>query len=93
MRLNDYRETSNNGDDHKPFVNSGLSAQYNLHFGKENLRNHMSLGVDYESKMMTETEYGVFSEATINSKPHPASNDYFSEAAFDSTNEPDQPGN
>ena len=47
----------------------------------------MSLGVDYESKMMTETEYGVFSEATINSKPHPASNDYFSEAAFDSTNE------
>ena len=87
MRLNDYRETSNNGDDHKPFVNSGLSAQYNLNFGKENLRNHMSLGVDYESKMMTETEYGVFSEATINSKPHPASNDYFSEAAFDSTNE------
>jgi iron complex outermembrane receptor protein len=87
MRLNDYRETSNNGDDHKPFVNSGLSAQYDLNFGKENLRNHMSLGVDYESKMMTETEYGVFSEATINSKPHPAANDYFSEAAFDSTNE------
>jgi iron complex outermembrane receptor protein len=83
MRMNDYRETSNNGDDHKPFVNSGLSAQYDLHFGSENLRNHMSLGVDYESKMMTETEYGVFSEATINSKPHPASNDYFSEATFD----------
>jgi iron complex outermembrane receptor protein len=86
MRLNDYRETSNNGDDHKPFVNSGLSAQYNLHFGNDNLRNHMSLGVDYESKMMTETEYGVFSEATINSKAHPSSTDYFSEAAFDSTN-------
>ena len=87
MRLNDYRETSNNGDDHKPFVNSGLSAQYNLHFGKENLRNHMSLGVDYEAKMMTETEYGVFSEATINSKPHPGATDYFSEAVFDSTDE------
>jgi iron complex outermembrane receptor protein len=86
MRLNDYRETSNNGDDHKPFVNSGLSAQYNLHFGNDNLRNHMSLGVDYESKMMTETEYGVFSEATINTKPHPGAHDYFSEDAFDSTN-------
>ena len=86
MRLNDYRETSNNGDDHKPFINSGLSAQYNLNFGSEKLWNHMSLGVDYESKTMTEIEFGVFSEATINSKPHPSSTDYFSEAAFDSTN-------
>jgi iron complex outermembrane recepter protein len=84
-RLNNYRETSNNGDDHKPFTNSGLSAQYDLNFGKEKLRNHMSLGVDYESQTMTETEFGVFSEATIGSK-HSGSTGFFSEAAYDSTN-------
>jgi iron complex outermembrane receptor protein len=46
----------------------------------------MSLGADYESKTMTETQFGVFSEATINTYPHPSSPNYFSEATFDSTN-------
>ena len=83
VRMDKYRETSNNGDDHKPFINSGISAQYNLHCGKENLKNHFSLGVDYASKTMTETEFGVFSEATID---HNRVDGHFSEAAFDSTN-------
>jgi iron complex outermembrane receptor protein len=83
FRLNNYRETSNNGDDHKPFTNDGFTAQYNAHFGGEKLRNHLSLGVDYESKTMTETEFGVFSEATINQN---RVDNHFSEATFDSTN-------
>jgi iron complex outermembrane receptor protein len=83
MRLNDYRETSNNGDDHKPFINSGLSAQYNLHFGSEKLRNHMSLGVDYESKTMTETEFAVPPETGKDSINHGRIDSHFSEATFD----------
>lgn len=59
FRMNKYRETSNNGDDHKPFTNTGFTAQYNAHFGGNTLMNHFSLGVDYESKTMTEIEFGV----------------------------------
>ncbi len=58
-RMNKYRETSNNGDDHKPYTNSGISAQYDLHLGSENLKNHFSLGADYETKAMTEIEFAV----------------------------------
>lgn len=82
-RINKYRETSNNGDDHKPFINTGITAQYNLHFGSDKLRNHFSLGAEYESKTMTEIEFGVFSEATIN---HNRVDSHFSEETFDSTN-------
>lgn len=59
MRMNNYRETSNNGDDYKPFINYGMSAQYNLSFGKETLRNHVSLGADFASKTMTEHMFAV----------------------------------
>ena len=59
FRMNKYRETSNNGDDHKPFINTGFTAQYNAHFGGKKLMNHLSIGVDYESKTMTETMFGV----------------------------------
>jgi outer membrane cobalamin receptor len=59
MRMNNYRETSNNGDDYKPFINYGVSAQYNLSFGKETLRNHISLGADFASKTMTEHMFAV----------------------------------
>ena len=59
MRMNNYRETSNNGDDYKPFINPGFSAQYNLNFGKDKLKNLISLGADYESKTMTEHMFGV----------------------------------
>lgn len=59
MRMNNYRETSNNGDDYKPFINPGFSAQYDWHAGKENLMNHFSFGADYSSKTMTEHEFAV----------------------------------
>lgn len=59
FRLNNYRETSNNGDDYKPYINPGFSAQYDLHHGKENLMNHISLGADVESQTITEHEYAV----------------------------------
>ncbi len=59
MRMNNYRETSNNGDDNKPFINPGFSAQYNLSFGNDKLKNLISLGADYESKTMTEHMFGV----------------------------------
>jgi iron complex outermembrane recepter protein len=59
MRMNNYRETSNNGDDYKPFINPGASAQYNITFGSDKLRNHFSLGADFEAKTMTEHMFGV----------------------------------
>jgi iron complex outermembrane recepter protein len=62
MRMNDNRETSNNGDDYKPFINPGLTAQYDWHAGKENLINHFSIGGDYVSKTMTEHEFGPISD-------------------------------
>ena len=59
MRMNNYRETSNNGDDYKPFINPGLSAQYNLNFGNDRIKNLISLGADFESKTITEHMFGV----------------------------------
>ncbi|MCX6249526.1 MAG: TonB-dependent receptor [Bacteroidetes bacterium] len=58
-RFNNYQETSNNGDDFKPFTNLGFSAQYNLHSGKEKLKNHFSIGADFQTKKMTEHEFAV----------------------------------
>ena len=80
IRLNNYQETSNNGDDFKPYVNPGISAQYNLHFGKENLFNHLSLGVDYQSMKMTEHMFAVPDGDHINSA---RVDDYWSEQVFD----------
>ncbi|MCK9219286.1 MAG: TonB-dependent receptor [Bacteroidales bacterium] len=59
VRMNNYRETSNNGDDYKPYLNLGGSAQYNLHFGGEKLMNHLSVGVDYQSQSITEHLFAV----------------------------------
>jgi iron complex outermembrane recepter protein len=76
MRMNNYRETSNNGDDYKPFTNPGLSAQYNLTFGHEKLWNHLSLGADFESKTMTEHMFGVTNDLT-------REDSHFSESCLD----------
>jgi outer membrane receptor protein involved in Fe transport len=64
FRLNNYRETSNNGDDYKPFISPGFSAQYNRHDGNENLLNHFSLGTDIQSQMMTEHMFGGANDIT-----------------------------
>jgi len=80
IRLNNYQETSNNGDDFKPYVNQGKSAQYNLHFGKENLFNHLSLGVDYQSMKMTEHLFAVPDGDHINND---RVDNYWSEEVFD----------
>ncbi|MFZ4707067.1 MAG: TonB-dependent receptor [Bacteroidales bacterium] len=58
FRMNNYRETSNNGDDYKPFISPGFSAQYNRHDGSENLLNHLSLGTDIQAQTMTEHMFG-----------------------------------
>ncbi len=58
FRMNNYRETSNNGDDHKPFISPGFSAQYNRTDGNESLINHFSLGTDIQSQTMTEHMFG-----------------------------------
>lgn len=54
FRINNYKETSNNGADYKPYINPGLSAQYNFNYGKENLINHFSIGADFQSQTTTE---------------------------------------
>jgi iron complex outermembrane recepter protein len=79
-RMNNYRETSNNGDDYKPYVQFGGTAQYNLHFGKENLMNHISAGVDFMSQTLTEHEFAVPDEDHID---HNRVDSYWSREAFD----------
>jgi len=80
MRFNNYRETSNNGDDYKPYVNPGISAQYNLHFGTEKIFNHLSLGVDYQSMTMTEHMFAVPDGNTIDNN---RVDSHWSEQSFD----------
>ena len=80
MRFNDYRETSNNGDDYKPYVNPGFSAQYNLNFGKADLLNHISLGSDFQSETMNEHEFAVPAE---NQRDSNRVDSHFSQQSFD----------
>ena len=69
FRFNSYRETSNNGDDNKPFMNMGFSAQYNLHSGQGKVRNHLSIGADYQDQTMNETMFGVTNDLTREDTP------------------------
>lgn len=80
VRSNYYRETSNNGDDYKPYINLGGSAQYNLHFGKETLMNHISVGVDFQTQTITEHEYAVPPE---NQRDSNRVDSYWSRECFD----------
>jgi len=80
LRINNYRETSNNGDDYKPFVNPGLTAQYDINMGKENLINHISLGADFQTLTMNEHEFGVPDEDHID---HNRIDSHFSMQCFD----------
>ncbi|MGE5424175.1 MAG: TonB-dependent receptor family protein [Syntrophothermus sp.] len=58
-RMNKYQETSNRGDDHKPFQNYGFTGQYTINMGKNIVKNHLSLGADFQTKSMTEVAFGV----------------------------------
>jgi len=79
-RSNYYRETSNNGDDYKPYINMGASAQYNLNFGKETLMNHLSLGADYQTQTITEHMFAVPPE---NQRDSNRVDSYWSRECFD----------
>ena len=79
MRFNNYRETSNNGDDYKPYTNPGISAQYDLNSGKENLVNHLSLGMDFQSMAMDEHMFAVPDGDHINNE---RVDSYWSEESF-----------
>jgi iron complex outermembrane recepter protein len=80
MRLNNHRETSNNGDDYQPFLNPGFSLQYDWHAGKENLMNHFTVGVDYVGKTTTEHMFAVPDEDHID---HNRVDSYWSQECFD----------
>jgi outer membrane receptor protein involved in Fe transport len=80
FRMNNYRETSNNGDDYKPYINPGFSAQYNLNCGKENLKNHFSIGADVASQTMIEHDYAVPGEYERDSN---RVDSHFGQACFD----------
>ncbi|MCK9204279.1 MAG: TonB-dependent receptor [Bacteroidales bacterium] len=80
VRSNYYRETSNNGDDYKPYINLGGSTQYNLHFGKENLMDHLSIGADFQTQTITEHEYAVPPE---NQRDSNRVDSYWSRQCFD----------
>ncbi len=84
-RMNNYRETSNGGDDYKPFINPGVTAQYNLTCGKENLKNHFSLGADFQTERTNEHEYAVPGEYERDSARVEGNNydGHFSQQSFD----------
>ena len=46
LRNWDYKETSNKAAEYRDYTVPGFSAQYNLHLGKEKVRNNFSLGAD-----------------------------------------------
>ncbi|MEI8046535.1 MAG: TonB-dependent receptor [Bacteroidota bacterium] len=79
IRFNNYRETSNNGDDYKPYTNPGISAQYDLNSGKENLVNHLSLGMDFQAMAMDEHMFAVPDGDHINND---RADSYWSEESF-----------
>ncbi len=62
FRMNNYKETSNGGDDNRPYINPGVSVQYNLNSGKEKLINHLSFGADFQSLTMAQHTLGVTSD-------------------------------
>jgi len=83
FRTNSYRETSNNGDDYKPYLTMGASGQYDLNFGKENLRNHFSVGVDYQTQTVTEHMFAV---PPGNQRDSNRVDSYWSRQCFDQSN-------
>ena len=83
IRLNNYRETSNNGDDYKPYVNPGISAQYNLHLGIRKFINHFSLGAEYQTMTLNEHMFAVPDGDHIRND---RVDSYFSEECFDLNN-------
>jgi iron complex outermembrane recepter protein len=83
VRTNSYRETSNNGDDYKPYVSMGGTAQYNLHLGSEKVKNQLSIGVDYQTQTLNEHEYAVPDEGHRDST---RVDSYWSRDCFDLNN-------
>jgi len=59
FRFNNYKETSNNNDDNRPYTNEGFSAQYNLKHGEENLLNNISLGADLQTLTLNQHTISV----------------------------------
>jgi iron complex outermembrane receptor protein len=48
LRSGTYKETSNKCAEYRNITNPGVSAQYNLHFGKGNIKNAFSIGTDFK---------------------------------------------
>jgi iron complex outermembrane receptor protein len=48
MRNWNYKETSNKAAEYRTYSVPGASAQYNLHLGKQKVKNHISAGVDFK---------------------------------------------
>jgi iron complex outermembrane receptor protein len=80
LRTNSYRETSNNGDDYKPYINMGGSAQYDIHFGKNVLKNLISIGADFQTQTITEHMFAVPSRDKLDTN---RTDSYWSRECFD----------
>jgi iron complex outermembrane recepter protein len=48
LRNWNYKETSNKAAEYRNYSVPGLNAQYNLHLGKEKVKNNISAGVDFK---------------------------------------------
>jgi iron complex outermembrane recepter protein len=48
LRSWDYKETSNKAAEYRNYTVPGLSAQYNLHLGKKQVKNNFSIGTDFK---------------------------------------------
>lgn len=79
-RTNFYRETSNNGDDYKPYLQFGGDAQYMLVNTGQKMKNTLITGVDYQTQSLSEHMFAVPSRDQLDTN---RIDSYWSRACFD----------
>jgi iron complex outermembrane receptor protein len=59
-----YKETSNKAAQYRNFIDPGGSIQYNMHFGNENVKNHLSVGTDFQWQTIYENKFRSLADTT-----------------------------
>lgn len=52
-----YKETSNKAAQYRSFVAPGSMIQYNMHFGNDELKNHISIGSEFQWQSINEVKF------------------------------------
>ncbi len=59
-----YKETSNKAAQYREFTAPGGSIQYNMHFGSGDIKNHLSVGTDFQWQAINENKFRSLSDTT-----------------------------